>query len=1002
MPQPREVPNPRRSPGRLALAMLAAGCLLTAHTASAGVGCISGPPHAGILGGALGSAPGGSFDDVACLEIREDAEVARSGEIAFSGVPLGEGLGLTDTDELVVVGPGDQRLAAQFDALSRWAGTADDPTRPIRWLQVAVPAELVADGVARYELRRYDAPPAPSDPYAASITFDDPTWRIETGLATFVLDPASGALLESIDIDLDDDGAGAKTRIYDHVAGAGPRLVFDPDENPGNGNDVTLDTSTAGQVVVDAGGFEVVEDGPVKVVVAARGHFIDGGGASVCTATTPNYESLGFTAVMTFVRGSRDVRLQFQVRNECSDAFGTDWTDDTLMVRQASWELPLALAHGAGEPTSYVGGDAPLAASAGGFTGVTEVEQRRGTGTAPDFTDWARRSRTRRGGVDLETAEAFTDPMVAVADATLVAAAQMPWMRFREPQALVVTDDDLSLRFVGEDLRLGEGKGLWNFARIHLLPTALATGGVSAALEALRARGRAELERGLLPWPGRSAINAARVVPSLGTGDAHTARTHTQSWIETLHAETIDPGGQWDRNKTFGSQLWPETGPNDPFAIDSDFPNQSTAGANYWDPAGVELLEFLASGDPRWAWDMAIPAYWVQAFLAFLNTGENFAGNRNGMAVESGGPGCLPTGSPPFVEPCTADGTGGGHWHRTGLGSDDYTYAMSMELGYALRPNLPLRDRFGQAGQTVIDRYDPSIPEADREAFVNAVNITRQVIQHFEMLANCAEFVPGARGQACQDRLHELVAELARDNLAAGVFCQGEVDFGMGLNGDIPGPPASPPSQCYSPQQFMTNALMYPFFHRYWSNYRHAQDADVLNTATAVRRALVEMPRALYTGGPGGPVPPLEQDGNGDLVPFGDWASILDCTMDPGGTTLVSCVTADDGGPLFMLNQNQPHTVALLLMAHDIDPAVGLCEVSRTAYDDPDLTGSPGDGGTFDVVGHFNQAGWWKGVAQMLQGVHFGLGIYDTCGPAAIFADGFESGDTTAWTTMVP
>jgi uncharacterized repeat protein (TIGR01451 family) len=39
-------------------------------------------------------------------------------------------------------------------------------------------------------------------------------------------------------------------------------------------------------------------------------------------------------------------------------------------------------------------------------------------------------------------------------------------------------------------------------------------------------------------------------------------------------------------------------------------------------------------------------------------------------------------------------------------------------------------------------------------------------------------------------------------------------------------------------------------------------------------------------------------------------------------------------------------------------------------------------------VGHFDQAGWWKGVAQMMQGVPFGLGLYDVCAddPAADLA----------------
>ena len=954
--------------------------------------CPDGPPLPGALGGDLGPTPTGPSTELACLEIRNDAATARTGELAVSGVPLPASLDLRSTDDLVLVGTGDRRVAAQFDVLSRWAGTVDDASRPIRWLQVAAPAEVLAEATSRHSLRIVPGVEPAPDTFAASITADGDDWRIDTGLASFGIDPGNPALIEWIELDFDDDGTGEKTRVYDHVAGAGPRLVVDQDGDPGTVDDLVYDTAIGGSVVLDPGGFEVVESGPVRVVVAARGHFI--GGPSLCGATAPAYQSLGFTAVLSFHRASRDVRLRFQLRNECSDSMGGSWTDDTRYFREASWELPLSLT----TPTTRVGGDAGLSVSAAGFTGTTEVEQRRGTGTAPDFTDWTRRARARRDGSDLETAAAFDTPFLAVGDASLTVAAQMPWMRFREPQALRVDGTDLSLRFVSDDLRVGEGKGIWNVALLRFLPTDLAPGGdVDAALETLRTAGRLELERGLLAWPGRGAVNASRIFPSLGTGDPHTARTATTAWMDTLHDETVLPGGQWDRNRTYGSQLWPETGPNDPFNVDADFPNQSTAGNNYWDPAGAELIEYLASGDPKWVWDFALPGYWTQAIAAYLNTGENFPGNRNGLSPESGGPGCAPILEAPFVEPCTDDGTGGGHWHRTGGGSDDYTYAMSMELAYALRPDLPMRDRFGQAGQTVLDRYDPATPEANREVFVDAINITRQVIQHFEMLANCAEFVPGPRGLACQERLHGVVAELARDNLASGMFCQGQSDDGPNFNGDILGPPAPLPTQCFSPQQFMTNSLHYPFFHRYWSNYRSSDDPDVQATTEAVRRALVELPRTLVTGGPEAATPPIEQDTDGIPLAFGEWASTLDCTLDAAGTSVLSCAVADFGGPDLMLNQNQPHTLALLLMGHEIDPTLDLCDRVRTAFDDPAMTGAPNEGGTYDVVGHFNTAGWWKGVSQMVQGMAFGLGGYDVCDAGLLFADGFESGDRSAW-----
>jgi hypothetical protein len=969
-------------------------CPLAIVAPAAGGSCLSGLVAGTTLEGDLGPAPAAPFVEIACLELRDDAGVARSAEVASAGIAIPFALRLTDLSELTLVGPGERRLATQLDVISRWGGPVDDTGLPVRWLRVVVPATLVANGTSSYSLRQYAGLAAASDPFAASITAEADGWRVDTGLAELVIDPTNPALLESIAIDLDDDGVGAKTTVYTHADGAGPHLVYD-----GGSGDVTLDTGTPGQVVVDPDGFEIVHSGPVEVAVALRGHFVDAGRTSSCNSAGSPYEALGFTAVLSFQRGSRDVGMQLNVRNECSDAFGGSWTDDSALFREATWELPFNL----DDQTAYVGGDGPIQASGIGFSGETRVEQRRGSGAPPN---WTRRARTLGDStITPESGELFTRSILALSDATVTAVAQMPWMRYREPVALSATGPTLSLGFVGDTLTVGEGKGIWGFARISLIPTVQLTElGVAASLEAMRDPGLAALERGLLPRLDRATFNATQVMPSLGTGAVHTARTHYLEWMNSLHEETVSPGGQWDRNKTYGSQLWPETGSNDPFGVDADVPNENIAGENYWDPAGNELIQFLASGDPKWAWDFALMGYWIQAFAAYLNTGFNFQGNRNGLAVTSGGRGC-----PQETPSCTADGTGGGHWHRSASGSDDYTYAMSMELGYAVHPNLPFRDRFAQAGQTVMDRYDPNIPEAEREPFVNAVNFTRQVIQHFEMLANCAELVPGSRGQACHDRLMEVMGELARDNLAAGVICQGQISGGS--NGDILSTDPLP-TQCYTPQEFMINALMYQFLHRFWSNYRRSAAAAERDIAEAVRRALVEFPAALYTGGPATPTtPPLEQNPDGTLVPLGSWSSITDCDFDATGTSITQCITAiDEGITQDQLLQNHAHTAALLFVAHDIDPSVDLCAVAKAAFDDPALTGGPGDNMGLAAVGHFNSAGWWKGVSQMLQGLAVGVGLYDVCvqDPAADLAvtksDGVSSltpGTSLTWQIRV-
>ena len=901
--------------GWLALALcvpsLAQAQLLGACT----TGSAGGLP--GSASGDIGPGPTGSFQGIACLEIRNDLAATRTGEVAASGIPLARELDLRTTDGLVLVGDGERRIAAQFDVLSRWGGPMDDDSLPIRWLAVSLSADVPADAVARYVLRRYDEPPAASDALAATISADTGGYVVETGVARFVLDPTNPALLDAIAIDLDDDATGPRLPIYDHVPGAGPKLVFDDGTA-----DVTLDTSDPARVLVDPQGFEIVESGPVKVVVAQRGHFSAPGGASLCIGAFDAYERFGYTLVATFERGQRDFDLELHFRNECSDAFSGPWTDQTASVSQVSWELPLS--GFAPDAAHYFAGAGAVTGPASAVALETRVEQPKGGGVP-----WARRARVLQGGVEQESAETLDQPLVAVADATLTVAAQIAWMRYREPQALVLEGSTLSLHFVSEPLIVGEGKGLWNLARVNLVPTALATASssLSAQLQALREGNARRLERSLLVRRSVAEVNASRLYASLG-GDAQTVvKTEYLRVMEELHDDTVREGsGQLERTKAFGAQLWPDIQFSaDPEAPDT--PADHSGSMNYWNPSGAELFEFLRAGDPRWVWDFALPQSWLQAHAAYLNIGAQEHGNRAGFAVTSGG-------------------SGEGQWHRSAFGSDDYSYNMGLELAYALRPGPALRDRFAQAGATVLSRY--SIPQSEeflREAFVNEVIITRQVIQHFVMLANCAEFVPGNRGLQCHDKLMELLVELGEDGLRAGVMCQADI---------------RPTESCYTPQQFMQNALMYGFFHRAFLNYGDPSPSG------SIGRALVEGPRQLYDWG-------LEKQADGEsLVPFGNWAAALECELSDGGTEVARCdPSPDSDNNFFMYVETQPHTAALLLMADQLDPSIGLCEVVPQVYEDPDFFTA--------WNGWHTGVGWWKGSAQMMQGMVFAVGGVEAC-----------------------
>lgn len=569
------------------------------------------------------------------------------------------------------------------------------------------------------------------------------------------LGPANPALIESIAVDLDDDGSGRET-LYAHQPGAGPKMIFDP-----GGGSVVLDTTSPARVTVDPGGFTIVEDGPVKVVVELRGHFSAPGGASLCNAITPAYER-GYTAVMTFVHARRDVHLQYHFRNECSDAFDQDWMDDAIPVEQASWSIPLD-AGMAGTTTTYHGGGGAIGASSPGFAGLTLVEQRKGAGNP-----WQRQSRVRRDGATIESGEFFDQPFVALADAAFVAAAQMPWMRYREPQALAVDGKTLSLRPISEELVIGEAKGIWSFARLSFSPTQLAStrsaavrGGIETFLEEVHDRGQGELERGLLVRAPLDHFNASGVYAGIGSGNPSPIATYYANTIDYVHEQNVGPGGQCDIAKTFGSQLWPDV-QFDFFFPDWGEPANNPVATNYWNASGAELFEFLRTGDPKSGCGSSLSPR---------------AGSRpsppTSTSVSAATATATASASP---APATARATGTATAFNS---SDDYNYNYGLQLAYAVRPNAVVRDRFAQVGRTVIERYDsPQEEEEDRDPFVNAVDLGRSAIQHFEHLAKCAEFIGGQRGADCQAKLLEILAELAEDNASSGVLCGEDIPAG--------------------------------------------------------------------------------------------------------------------------------------------------------------------------------------------------------------------------------
>ncbi|MCA9606762.1 MAG: hypothetical protein KC619_14250 [Myxococcales bacterium] len=815
---------------------------------------------------ALDAAVDASIGDtsmVAVLDVREDFGVARTGEVARSGVPIPEALGITDATELRVTDGDDAPIPSQVRALARWGGDPDDEALPLQWVEVSALLDL--DASATRELRLVRAARTGESPLLAS----EAATRIDTGAVVFELDPTSPALL----VGATRDGAQLLG-----VSG-GPRLVM--------GGETFTDVRDLS--------YEVLENGPLRAVVRQRGSF---DAPPARCASGGGYDSVAYDLEATFVRGRGDVELRFSVRNECGDAFSGPWTDQAIEVEELAFEVALSDA-----PTALVWTAEGRAAQELAGSELF-VAQRKGGGSP-----WRRRALASVDGVEVASAETFEGALAGAALPGGAVGVQLGFMPRREPQAIGVRDGRVVLAVVSERQRVGEAVGLWNHALLSFA-------GDAASLAAEAPAGRARLERGLLLHTELASLSRAAVMPPLRREGGSPVDTAYLRVLGDLHEQTVGTGGQWDRLHGYGSQLWPET-VSDAWA-EAATPAGHPASMNYWNPLGLELLEFVRGGDPEWAWALGLPAAWLQLHSAYYNVGLREHGNRGGFAVTSGG-------------------GGDGDWHRSADGSDDYSYSAGLRYAYLLRPEHAVLDRFLAAGETAVARY--AEPPGSREDFVSARPMSRQFLQHVELLANCAQFVPGARGDACRDRLHDIVGELSRENLVSGVPCAAD---------------APDPARCVTPQQFMLAAFMIELLVRYELTWP--------GRAPELRSQLVEIGRTYRRWG----VPMRD----GAIDPAGDFAAGLDCTFDGGSIT--SCVPAPDSdGNDYVYGPTRLPSLAMLLVSDQLDPERASCAELVTALD------TPAAGMLLDEWS--SGRGYWKGINQAMQNVIFAVGARGSC-----------------------
>ena len=854
-------------------------------------------------------APDQSCISISKLEIINDRAVPRNNELAFSGIPVPRnfnGNGLLSTSNLVVFDENsNQPVPAQFRALSRWAAGPND-NAPIQWLEVSLTASVsaaLAEGqLARKELELFNCPTPPSGLATTSLANG---LVINTGVAQFQL-TNSPAIFQSITYN------GNQV----HTGGGGPRLV--------DGNNQELSAADTQ--------CQLVDNGVIKAVVECKGHF--GTDQQSSCGQAP-----GFASRLTFIQGSGDVLLEFDLFNECgSGARPSDGEGQNLryQVQNVRWDLPLNLVN----PTTYVSGGNQI------YEGQGNVRLEQHLGSLNNGVSSWRRASIRRAGTQLEQAEFFSRPIVAIGDQQVTATAQLAMMRYREPQALATSGNQLQLYFLSEPRRIGVAQGMWNFAKLSFSgPT------TEQLLQQERDQGILKIERGLLVHAPVQATNAARVFPTLPSIQAlqsGAGQLYLQI-ISDAHDNTVLAGRQWDRTKNYGPFNWPDY-QFDREVLEFTTPEDHVGESDYWSATSSEFKQWFVDGDPKWIWDFS---FWEENLL--WKTIAYNPGSRCGTSGDTTSG--FGVGVP---------GTGDGLRYRESQGSDDYFYNMGSDEGYAIRPNYGLRDAFGCAGNTFINRYEPLDPEPrtvdDRD--VRLFVIIRQVSQHVNALRYAAQFVPQGNA-AYQTELRNTMQEFVRDNLFGGIFCQDDTN-------NVP--------TCRSDAPFMNSAINFDVFRSYLYNW-----GDINGR---IRAALVTHAREFFRQGMATGAGVNDRPGLANTL-YGDWLQQMVCTFSSAGE-LQSCRAFPEGDDI-PYNQERPSHLSALLMAHELDPSINFCNVARTVLQQAVQTSF------YDADdGYFTRgAGWWKGAAQVLREVVHGIGIAETCLGSSVSPPSFPEVSST-------
>jgi len=224
------------------------------------------------------------------LTVQERYGAERINAPVTYGVPLSKSENITSTSSLGIVGQD-----AQFRVLSRYNGTPDDPTKPIRMVLVDFQTDINANATRQFTL----STAATGSVVGTNLAIDSANYvEINTGTGTFRISKSKGNIFDQVSV--------GGIPIVSTPASDGFSVVY-------NGKEYSSVNTIPTLVVIE-------ENGPLRCVVRAEGVFADQTGSVLKPPTTrvgtvPD-SPLRYTIRYFAYKNNSFLKLQVALRNE--------------------------------------------------------------------------------------------------------------------------------------------------------------------------------------------------------------------------------------------------------------------------------------------------------------------------------------------------------------------------------------------------------------------------------------------------------------------------------------------------------------------------------------------------------------------------------------------------------------------------------------------------------------------------------------------------------------